>query len=108
MPQQTPKPSPLKNKNIPTFFQQPGKADGKQQKAEAGKGSTGESDNPMKADIQTIARKLDTLEMGLLAKFADLLQPISASLEQLNINLPKSHRCGGGSQRTGHEKPGRH
>lgn len=76
--QQTQKPSPLKNKNITAFSQQPGKADGKQQKArehnkmvEAGKDRTGEPKIPMKADIWAIAGKLETLEMRLQAKFAE-------------------------------------
>lgn len=94
---QTPKPSPLKGENIPAFFQQPGKTDGKQQKAceivkmaGAGKGGTGNPEPLLSTEAQTITGRLDALETGLLAKFADLLQPISASLEQFNINLQKA------------------
>lgn len=92
----TPRSAGITSKIIPTYFPQGDKKEFKGQArkdgvkmAEAGKHSGADSQTSTKADVQEISGRLDNLEAGLLNKIADLLQPISSKLEQLNLNLQK-------------------
>lgn len=90
----TPRTSPTKIKNIPAYFAPGEKGDAKQQKAreaakmaEAGKVLGGENQSATKADVRALSGRLDNLEQGLLSKISELLQPLSAKLEQLTVSI---------------------
>lgn len=96
MSQHSHKASPVKSKNIPAYFTQGERFDARPQRAreaakmaEAGKIIGGETQTSTKADVRALSGRLDNLEQGLLSKLTELLQPISAKLEQLNLNIQK-------------------
>lgn len=88
-------PSPMKSKQIPTYFSQMEKKDGRVQSAkkdlkmaDTTGGARVETDALTKADLQIIVNKIAGLETDLFKKLTDLIQPVRTAYP-IELDTPK-------------------